>query len=209
MAKRGYSPKQIYGMRKETFSLSEEWRAAFGSPETCGTWFVWGNSGNGKSSFMVQLAKELCRFGKVIYDSLEEGLSLSFQEQLRRHAMHEVNRELLIVIEDMETLRARLRKRRSPRVVIIDSLQYTGLDFAGYRELVEEFPRHLFIFSCQARGSKPDGRSASRIMYDSMLKIWVEGYRAHSKGRFIGEPGYIDIWQEGAESYWSPMRNEK
>lgn len=202
MAKRAFSPKQVFSMRKETFSLSEEWQLAFGEPETVGTWFVWGNSGNGKSSFMMQLAKELCRFGKVIFNSLEEGLSLSFQEQLRRHGMQEVNRQLLIITEDMETLKVRLRKRRCPRVVIIDSLQYTGLTFESYQELVGEFPRHLFVFSCQARGSKPDGRSACRIMYDAMLKIWVEGYRAHSKGRFFGERKYIDIWQEGAEEYW-------
>lgn len=202
MAKRAFSPKQVFSMRKETFSLSEEWQLAFGEPETVGTWFVWGNSGNGKSSFMMQLAKELCRFGKVIYNSLEEGLSLSFQEQLRRHGMQEVNRQLLIITEDMETLKVRLRKRRCPRVVIIDSLQYTGLTFESYQELVSEFPRHLFVFSCQARGSKPDGRSACRIMYDAMLKIWVEGYRAHSKGRFFGERKYIDIWKEGAEEYW-------
>lgn len=200
--KRGYSPKQIFRMKKETFDLSVEWRAAFGEPEKCGTWFVWGQSGNGKSSFLMQLARELCRHGRVIYDSLEEGTSLSFQEQLRRHDMAEVNGRLLIVVEDMETLRARLRKRRSPRMVIIDSLQYAGLSFEDYMSLVEEFPRHLFVFSCQARGNKPDGRTANRIMYDAMLKIWVEGYRAHSKGRFLGPRGWIDIWEEGARKYW-------
>lgn len=99
---------------------------SFGEPEKCGTWFVWGQSGNGKSSFLMQLARELCRHGRVIYDSLEEGTSLSFQEQLRRHDMAEVNGRLLIVVEDMETLRARLRKRRSPRMVIIDSSSMRG-----------------------------------------------------------------------------------
>lgn len=68
--------------------------------------------------------------------------------------------------------------------------------------LVGEFPRHLFVFSCQARGNKPDGRTANRIMYDAMLKIWVEGYRAHSKGRFLGPRGWLDIWEEGSKDYW-------
>ncbi len=40
--------------------------------------------------------------------------------------MAEVNGRLLIVVEDMETLRARLRKRRSPRMVIIDSSSMRG-----------------------------------------------------------------------------------
>lgn len=202
MSRKALSPNQVFSMKKESFDLSEEWRSAFGAPETCGTWFVWGQSGNGKTSFMVQLARELCRHGRVIYDSLEEGFALSFREQLRRHDMLDVNGRLLLVEEDMATLRHRLEKRRSPRIVIIDSLQYTGLTFETYRELVTSLPRHLFVFSCQARGNKPDGRSANRIMYDAMLKIWIEGYRAYSKGRFIGDVGYIDIWEEGARRYW-------
>lgn len=202
MARKALSPNQVFSMKKESFDLSEEWQAAFGAPETCGTWFVWGQSGNGKTSFMVQLARELCRHGRVIYDSLEEGFALSFREQLRRHDMLDVNGRLLLVEEDMAILRQRLEKRRSPRIVIIDSLQYTGLTFETYRELVTSLPRHLFIISCQARGNKPDGRSANRIMYDAMLKIWIEGYRAFSKGRFIGEVGHIDIWEEGSRMYW-------
>lgn len=208
MARKALSPNQVFSMKKESFALSEEWRSAFGVPETCGTWFVWGQSGNGKTSFMVQLARELCRHGRVIYDSLEEGFALSFREQLRRHDMLDVNGRLLLVEEDMATLRHRLEKRRSPRIVIIDSLQYTGLTFETYRELVTSLPRHLFVFSCQARGNKPDGRSANRIMYDAMLKIWIEGYRAFSKGRFIGEVGHIDIWEEGARRYWGEEKRE-
>lgn len=207
--KRAFSPNQIYGMRKETIPFEGAWAEAFGAPEACGTWFVWGQSGNGKSSFLVQLAKALCHaVGNVIYDSLEEGFALSFREQLRRHKMQEVNSRLKIVQEDMETLKARLRKRKSPRVVIIDSIQYTGLSFEDYLALTAEFPRHLFIFSCQARGNKPDGRTATRVMYDSMLKIWIEGYRAVSKGRFIGSKGYYDIWPEESARYWGENTDE-
>lgn len=207
--KRAFSPNQLYGMRKETIPFEGAWAEAFGTPEACGTWFVWGQSGNGKSSFLVQLAKALCHaVGNVIYDSLEEGFALSFREQLRRHKMQEVNSCLKVVQEDMETLKARLRKRKSPRVVIIDSIQYTGLSFEDYLALTAEFPRHLFVFSCQARGNKPDGRTATRVMYDSMLKIWIEGYRAVSKGRFIGPVGYYDIWPEESARYWGEDTDE-
>ena len=39
-------------------------------------------------------------------------------------------------------------------------------------------------------------------MYDATLKIWVEGFKAFSKGRFIGEKGNYTIWEEGANKYW-------
>jgi hypothetical protein len=44
-------------------------------------------------------------------------------------------------------------------------------------------------------------------MYDATLKIWVEGYRAFSKGRFIGSTGQYDVWAEGAERYWGSKKN--
>ena len=45
-------------------------------------------------------------------------------------------------------------------------------------------------------------------MYDATLKIWVEGYRAFSKGRFIGRTGKYDIWPEHAERYWGESETQ-
>ena len=44
---------------------------------------------------MIQLAKYLCSFGRVIYDSLEESTGLSFQMSLKRHKMGEVKKKVL------------------------------------------------------------------------------------------------------------------
>lgn len=35
-------------------------------------------------------------------------------------------------------------------------------------------------------------------MYDADLKIYIEGYVAFSKGRYIGDTGRYVIWEEGA-----------
>ena len=39
-------------------------------------------------------------------------------------------------------------------------------------------------------------------MYDASQKVYVEGYRAFSKGRFNGPKMQIDVWPEEAEKYW-------
>lgn len=57
---------------------------------------VWGNSGNGKTSFVMQLCKYLCRFGRVAYNSLEEGASLTMKNTLIEFGMAEVNRRFLL-----------------------------------------------------------------------------------------------------------------
>lgn len=54
---------ELLAMKKQTYKLSDEWREAFGEPERNGVWFVWGRSGSGKTSFVLKLCKELCRFG--------------------------------------------------------------------------------------------------------------------------------------------------
>lgn len=205
MAKKAMNAATVLSQVKETIEFSEEFRLAFGSPESCGTWFVWGASGNGKSSFMMMLARELARNQKVLYNSLEEGTSLSFMHLLERYSMQDCGSQFQVVTEGPEELVERLSKRRSPRVVIIDSWQYTGMDYRHYRQLVKKYPRHLFVISSQVMGksgSKLIGDSAPRVQFDAMLKIWVEGYRAHSKGRFVGERGWINIWEDGAKQYW-------
>lgn len=46
-------------------------------------------------------------------------------------------------------------------------------------------------------------------MYDASLKIWVEGYKAFSKGRFFGSTGEITLWRQGAEEYWEGRKNRE
>lgn len=202
MAKQALSVSQLLAQKKETFELSPEWKIAFGEPEVIGTWIIWGQSGNGKTTFALQLAKELCQHGVVLYNSLEEGDSLSLMNAVERVGLQHVNRRVRFVCEDMDTLLIRLKKRRSPKIVFIDSFQYTQMSYKQYIELKEQLPNHLLIFVSHADGNNPSGRSAKSVMYDSMLKIWVEGYRAFSKGRFIGERGWINIWEEAAQRYW-------
>ena len=69
-----------------------------------GVWLIWGKSGSGKSSFVMQLCKELCRHYKGIYNSLEEGISLTLQNNIRTNHMSEVNSRLAFVEESIEGL---------------------------------------------------------------------------------------------------------
>lgn len=200
--RRALSVKEALAMRKDVFPFEGPWADAFGQPERCGVWFIWGNSGNGKSSFVMQLCKELCRYCHVAYNSLEEAASLTMQQSLLRHGMMDVNRRFVLLCESVEELKARLRRRKSPEVVVIDSFQYTGMTYRDYITLKEAFRDKLFIFISHAGGASPRGAAAVSVMYDATLKVWVEGYKAFSKGRFIGPTGEYTIWEQGARAYW-------
>ena len=191
-------------MRKnrEVYAFEGALQEAFGQPEQNGVWFIWGRSGNGKTSFVLQLCKELTRYGKVAYDSLEEGDSLTMQNALMRVGMGDVGRRFILLNESLKELDTRLKRRRSPDIVVVDSFQYAHIDLKQYEEFIDRYKNKLIIFVSQADGLKPWGRTAQSAMYSASLKIWVEGYRAISKGRYRGNLGYYTIWAERAEEYW-------
>lgn len=180
------------------------WEESFGHPEPAGAWIIWGASGNGKTSFALKLATYLSRYGRVAYNSLEEGIGKSLQVAIRRVDAYSA-KGLIIISEDMEILRKRLNKHKSPQMIIIDSFQYTGLSKSEYKQLKQDYPNKLFIFISHAEGAQPEGRAAKFVRYDADVKIHVEGYKAFVVSRFGGGKPYT-IWREGAEKYWNELK---
>lgn len=204
------SASRALAIRHRTIRLEGAWGDCVGEIDRTGVAFFWGQSGNGKSSAVMSFAKALTPFGRVLYDSLEEGLSFSFLNSLRRHAMQECGSRFQVVAgEPMERLDERLSKRKAPDFVVIDSFQYTQMNYKQYIAFKERHPDKLFIFVSHADGRQPSGRAARSVMYDAGLKIWVEGYKAFSNGRFFGPTGEYVIWPEKAAEYWGkPIKNE-
>ena len=197
------SAKQVLSIRHATLKMSGEWENCVGEMDRHGVVFFWGNSGNGKTSAVVSFCKELCKYGQVLYVPLEEGFSLSMQNTLRRFGMQECgNRFQLLDKFSFEDLDERLGKQRSPEFIVIDSFQYTGMSYRDYIAFKEKYRNKLLIFVSHANGHQPAGRPATSVMYDAMLKIWVEGHVAQSKGRFMGRTQKAVIWRQGAERYW-------
>lgn len=200
---RAKSVSELLAMKVETFPFKDEWYDAFGEPERRGVWLIWGNSGTGKTTFVVQLCKYLCQFERVIYNSLEEGACGTMKNTLLRCGMLDVKRRFLLLdCEPLDELSQRLMKRKSPGVVVIDSFQYTQMNYKQYIAFKERHKDKLIIFVSHADGKFPSGRSARSVMYDATQKVYVEGYRAFSKGRFNGPKMAIDIWPEEAFEYW-------
>jgi hypothetical protein len=210
VAKRAYTAKEVLRMHIPSYEFEGKWYAAIGNPGRGGTWIIWGASGNGKSSFVMQLAKYLSGFERVIYDSLEEGTSLSFQKSLRRHGLEQVSGLTILDREPIAELEKRLAKKKSPGVVIIDSYQYSGLTYQSYCRLKERFAKKLLIFISHADGKRPEGRSAKRVEYDADVKIYVSCFRAVCKSRFLDHPGEpIIIWEEGAAKALADAKAEE
>ena len=199
--KRALSLTDIRNYRAKTYLLGGGFDSALGEVELTGSWIVWGGSANGKTRFALQLAKALAGHVKVAYDSLEEGLSLSMRHAIEDVGFSDVKRNFVLLDgEGIGDLKERLRKQRSPKVIIIDSLQYTGLTYTEYKTLRDEFRSKLFIFISHAEGHHPKGAVANSVKYDAFVKVYVEGYKAYPQSRYGGNKEYV-IWEKGAERY--------
>ncbi len=200
---RTLSAKQVLTIKFDTIRLGGGWDECVGEIETTGIWFIWGNSGNGKTSAVVSLCKELSAFGKVLYNSREEGVSLTMQNTLRRYGMGELGSRFQLANMSLQELDEKISQQRSPKFVVLDSFQFMGLTYKDFRAFCEKHKNKMLIFVSRTRGRQPEDRAAISAMYDASCKIWVEGYKAFSKGRFVGTTGEMTIWDEGAKKYWS------
>ena len=200
---RAVSVHELVNTEHHTLAFDGAWANLIGLPELTGSWLIWGNSGSGKTRFALQLAKYFTRFCRVAYNSLEEGASASLKRAVVDVNMMEVrNRFMVLDKEPLAELTDRLNKHKSPQVIFIDSVQYSGLNYAGYIRLIEQFRNKLFIFISHADGKNPAGRVARSIRYDAMVKLYVEGYRVPAPASRYGGGEPFTIWAEGAIKCW-------
>lgn len=194
---RALNAKEFLNKKFETITFTGDWLASFGEPERNFSMIIYGKSGNGKTEFAIMFAKYLTKFYKTIYDSFEQGFSKSLQDGFRRQKMHEVSDKILLVHkEDYTQLMERLAKKKSPHIVIIDSVQYIKLTYDQWQYMRETFPRKVFILIAHADGDEPKGRHAKDIEFDVDIKVLVKGYQAWPKSRFGGNEPFM-IWERG------------
>ncbi len=203
------SNKNFLRMRFETAEFDGPWLRAFGKPELRGSWLIYGDSGSGKTTFNLQLAKYLTRFGRVAYNTLEQGECGSFQSAWKSAGMEEAGNRIAIKNKmTLAELRADLLKRRSADIVFIDSLHYwLRFKMNDYMNLLQDFPGKHFIFIAHEKAGEPKGDMAKYIRYNSDVKIHTEHFKAFVTTRFAdpktgdGTEDYV-IWEEGANKYW-------
>lgn len=180
----------------KTFDFQGDFKDSFGKPERNGAWLVWGGSGDGKTDFSLQMAKYLSNFGKVYYNTLEERGRESFRIACIRNNIESCGSKFQYESEKYEQMMLRLTKKRAPKIVIIDSLQYLRITAKQYDEMRKLLPNTLFIFISHAKGALPKGALADEIRYDADVKIYIKDFVAKIQSRFGGNKPFV-IWEAG------------
>ena len=207
--RRALSVSDLLNKHYKLFDFTDKWFDAFGRPARTGVWFAYAGQGNGKTSFLVQLIKYLATFEKVVYNSLEESSDHTLQLVFGKQGMQDVARRVSILeAESLKDMDERMSRRKAAKVWVIDTVQYLDLDWEQYLALKRKHHDKLIIFVSHMEGNYPDGKVAIKIMRDAALKIFISGFIAVSKGRYIGSTGRYIIWREEAEKIWGHKINE-
>ena len=199
---RAYNYADIINHKFKVLDFNGDWLNHIGKPERAGSWVVFGYSGNGKTSYELQLAKYLCNFEKVHINTLEEGMKLSFKKALLRNNMKAVKSKFTFHSENFDQLVKRLSRKRQPKIVLIDSLQYffRRKKIDDYFWLLNNFPDTLFIFIAHAtKSGQIKTNLAEDILFHSDLKIFVKDFMATIQtSRYGGSAPYL-IYKKGYE----------
>jgi hypothetical protein len=106
-------------------------------------------------------------------------------------------------------LKAKIARRKSPKIWVIDSLQDALLTSEQCAELKRLFvlskKKKIIIYVSWAEGKTPQGTVAKAVEYRANVKLRVEGYIIFPKSRYGGNMPFV-IWEgdktTGARGYW-------
>lgn len=188
--------------------LDQRMERSFGKLVKGFVWFIYGDSSNGKTTLIYQIVEQLAKTERVLYLALEEAIRVSTQNAARRSLSEQCNKKVTWTNRLMtyEHLRQKLKGKRAPSVVVIDSIQYWDVKrYDQFEALVMEFPKVIFIINSHVKGKLPDGVVARKIRYDADIKTYVKGFLAFPQTRFevdgIGGKTYI-INESQAKAFW-------
>lgn len=196
MGKRAFNVKDLLSKKFDLMPFTGSWQESFGKPCKQFSMMIYGDSGSGKTELAIQLSKYLTKFGKVAYNSIEQGFSHTLQMAMERNSMEQVaSRFQILDKEQLPDLSKRLRKQRSADFVVIDSIQYLKMNKEEYFNFKSEFyPRKGIIYISHIDKGTLKGSLAKDIWYDVDIQVPVEGFKGFPKKRLNGggEPYIIN-----------------
>ena len=183
-----YSIKALKEKKFKTLEFNEEYRLLFGNPERKFVAECYGESGSGKSVFLLQFANYFAKnFGKVLYNSHEEGANQTILDRINNFDIDAGK----LFISDALQFDAMCEKieRNYYRLVIIDSVKYMGFTFAQLKELRERFSkRQLSVILVDFGKVQGKPLSGVDLLHASDIKLFFKGGRVYSLSRYLSTP---------------------
>lgn len=190
MATKKFSIKELMQSEFKRYDLSQEWRDTIGDVEHGFNAMIWGLSGSGKTTFVLRMCEQLTEFGKVYYNSLEQGRTGSLQDNVKSSGINykKCEGKFMFGQHTFDEMLEEIEKNGA-KFIAIDSCQYmgnVGLTYNQYKKLkalCKKGKKSLIIVS-HAVGVTPKGNHAKAIRYDVDIKIHVVNGKTNVDSRY-------------------------
>ncbi len=160
------SARDLAKMRFKTIGYNGRFKDVVGDPAVGFHMMVYGKPYNGKSSFVIELCKDLAALnkGKIAYLALEEGISLSMQKKVIDRGAENV--------EGLEFKGSMPASFEGYGFIVIDSVSDRSISREKLREMFLQNPQTCFIciFHSTKEGTARGGLDYSHDM-DVIIKI--------------------------------------
>lgn len=186
--------KQIYSIKAlkeknfKTLEFHDEYKLLFGNPERKFVAEAYGESGSGKSVFLLKFANYFAKnFGKTLYNSHEEGANQTIQNRINNFDI-DANKLFVANALPFETMCTKI-ERNYYRLLIIDSVKYMGFTFSQLKELRERFAkRQLSIIMVDFGKIQGKPLSGVDLLHASDVKLFFRNGRVYSTSRYLATP---------------------
>lgn len=159
------------------------WREFFGLPSINFHALIHGNSGEGKSTFCLWLARYLAEnFGRVLYVSGEEGLNMTLHDKLK-YCQAEVENFYILDVRTGDEFMNEIGENEF-HFIILDSLHDMDIDARKLKVIFERYKNSAFICIDQ-NNKKGELLGANEKKHIVDLVVNVKNYTAETtKNRF-------------------------
>jgi len=173
---------ELLNMKFDLYELSEGFESVLGHPAKSFVGMIHGSAGSGKSSFAVKFASYFnSLFGKVCYLPIEEGLSFTFMQKIKKYAEYG---DFNIIVETTPSKIQKLSENYS--LVIIDSISQLNFNTLDVEEIIRyrRTTNTSFLFIMHQNKDKTyKGESSMGHLVDIELEA-DNGIVTASKNRF-------------------------
>jgi len=169
-------------MKEKNFDIyyfSEEYSNLIGNPEKNFSAIIYGESGHGKSTWSIDFSNYLAmNFGKLLYNSSEEGFSYSLQNKLSKYDNENIH---ISQFKKYKDLKIEIKANKYS-FIVIDSLNDMELTEEQFTELINMGIAIIFILQATKGGNF---KGSNKFAHDTDIRIKLENYKpVLEKSRF-------------------------
>lgn len=180
------SAKTLKEKQFQSLDFQGFWLDLIGKPERNFKLLCFGAQKSGKSTLMLRFADYLASdFGKVFYNSHEEGFSKTLQDRL---VSNNITAEKLFFGHKVsfEEMMDESFNRKYFKTIFIDSLQYMNLSYTQYKQMTDKYKNRSFVFISQING-RGKIKGGTDISHAVDVTVFTKDGYAKVQSRFAEE----------------------